>query len=57
MSRPIVVVGDLLLDRDVSGVVTRLSADAPVPILTEVSTVERAGGAGLAATLLAQDGA
>ncbi len=57
MSRPIVVVGDLLLDRDVSGVVSRLSADAPVPILTEMSTVERAGGAGLAATLLAHDGA
>jgi rfaE bifunctional protein kinase chain/domain len=57
VSRPIVVVGDLLLDRDVTGVVSRLSPDAPVPVLTHLSTVERAGGAGLAATLLARDGA
>jgi rfaE bifunctional protein kinase chain/domain len=56
VSGPIVVVGDLLLDRDVSGVVSRLSPDAPVPVLTEMSTVERPGGAGLAANLLARDG-
>lgn len=57
MNGPIVVIGDLLLDRDVRGVVSRLSPDAPVPVLTELSTMERPGGAGLAATLLAQDGA
>lgn len=56
MNGPIVVVGDLLLDRDVAGTVSRLSPDAPVPVLTELSTVERPGGAGLAATLLACDG-
>jgi rfaE bifunctional protein kinase chain/domain len=56
MKGPIVVVGDLLLDRDVRGVVNRLSSDAPVPVLTELFTVERPGGAGLAATLLAHDG-
>jgi len=36
--------------------VVRLSPDAPVPVLTETSTVERPGGAGLAAMLLARDG-
>ena len=56
MTGPIVVMGDLLLDRDVTGEVARLSPDAPVPVLTEMSTVERPGGAGLAATLLAHDG-
>jgi rfaE bifunctional protein kinase chain/domain len=53
---PVVVIGDLLLDRDVTGEVVRLSPDAPVPVLTETSTVERPGGAGLAAMLLARDG-
>ena len=56
MSGPVVVVGDALLDRDISGAVSRLSPDAPVPVLTEMSTVERPGGAGLAAMLLAHDG-
>ncbi|GAA1747363.1 bifunctional heptose 7-phosphate kinase/heptose 1-phosphate adenyltransferase [Luedemannella helvata] len=57
MSGPIVVVGDVLLDRDVTGVADRLCPDAPVPVLTELSSVERAGGAGLAASFLAHDGA
>jgi rfaE bifunctional protein kinase chain/domain len=54
---PIVVVGDLLLDRDVTGTADRLCPDAPVPVLTEQSTSARPGGAGLAATFLARDGA
>jgi D-beta-D-heptose 7-phosphate kinase/D-beta-D-heptose 1-phosphate adenosyltransferase len=52
----IVVVGDVLLDRDVTGVTDRLCPDAPVPVLTEMSRSQRPGGAGLAATLLAFDG-
>jgi rfaE bifunctional protein kinase chain/domain len=57
MSPTVVVVGDTLLDRDITGVADRLCPDAPVPVLTETSTVERAGGAGLAASFLAADGA
>jgi D-beta-D-heptose 7-phosphate kinase / D-beta-D-heptose 1-phosphate adenosyltransferase len=54
--RPLVVVGDVLLDRDVSGRVERLSPDAPVPVVDESATVSRPGGAGLAALLAASDG-
>jgi len=56
MSGPVVVVGDVLLDRDVDGTVDRLCPDAPVPVLAESTTVARPGGAGLAATFLARDG-
>jgi len=56
MSR-ITVVGDALLDCDVSGRADRLCPDAPVPVLTQTSSTERAGGAALAATMLALDGA
>jgi rfaE bifunctional protein nucleotidyltransferase chain/domain/rfaE bifunctional protein kinase chain/domain len=52
----IVVIGDALLDCDVDGAVDRLCPDAPVPVLTQRSAVERAGGAGLAAALAAADG-
>ncbi|MDQ3752586.1 MAG: PfkB family carbohydrate kinase [Actinomycetota bacterium] len=52
----IVVVGDALLDRDVEGVVDRLSPDAPVPVVDEAAQSVRPGGAGLAALLLADDG-
>jgi D-beta-D-heptose 7-phosphate kinase / D-beta-D-heptose 1-phosphate adenosyltransferase len=54
--RPLVVVGDLLLDRDVSGSVERLSPDAPVPVVDEAAVRSRPGGAGLAALLAAGDG-
>jgi D-beta-D-heptose 7-phosphate kinase / D-beta-D-heptose 1-phosphate adenosyltransferase len=54
--RPLVVVGDVLLDRDVSGSVERLSPDAPVPVVDEAATASRPGGAGLAALLAASDG-
>ena len=53
MSRRIVVVGDVLLDRDVDGRAERLCPDAPgAGPRAAPSTRERAGGAGLAATLL-----
>jgi D-beta-D-heptose 7-phosphate kinase/D-beta-D-heptose 1-phosphate adenosyltransferase len=56
MSAPLVIVGDLLLDRDIQGVADRLCPDAPAAVLTETASVARPGGAGLAACLLAQAG-
>jgi len=52
----VLVVGDVLLDRDIDGDVRRVCPDAPAPIVEIGSVSERAGGAGLAATLLARDG-
>ncbi|GAB2511721.1 PfkB family carbohydrate kinase [Paramicrobacterium agarici] len=51
----IVVVGDVLLDRDISGTSERLSPDAPVPVVDVRHATRRAGGAGLVATLLAHE--
>ncbi|MGY4642336.1 PfkB family carbohydrate kinase [Cellulomonas sp. URHB0016] len=57
-TRPhVVVVGDLLLDRDVDGHSERLCPDAPAPVLDVTATSESPGGAGLAALLCAADGA
>jgi D-beta-D-heptose 7-phosphate kinase / D-beta-D-heptose 1-phosphate adenosyltransferase len=56
VTRPFVVIGDALLDRDVDGRVGRLSPDAPVPVLDEADALARPGGAALAATLAAADG-
>jgi D-beta-D-heptose 7-phosphate kinase / D-beta-D-heptose 1-phosphate adenosyltransferase len=53
--RPLVVIGDVLLDRDVTGSVERLSPDAPVPVVDEAEVRSRPGGAGLAAVLAARD--
>jgi rfaE bifunctional protein nucleotidyltransferase chain/domain/rfaE bifunctional protein kinase chain/domain len=51
-TRPVVaVVGDVLLDRDVEGTVTRLCPDAPVPVVDVDVVRESPGGAGLAALL------
>ncbi|XAS72383.1 PfkB family carbohydrate kinase [Micrococcaceae bacterium Sec5.1] len=52
----VTVVGDLLLDVDINGTATRLSPDAPVPVVEVAHVRRRAGGAGLVATLLARDG-
>lgn len=52
----ITVVGDVLLDVDINGAATRLSPDAPVPVVDVGDIRRRAGGAGLVATVLAQDG-
>jgi len=57
MNGRLVVVGDVLLDRDVDGGVTRIAPDAPVPVLDETSARERPGGAGLAALIAARGGA
>lgn len=51
------MVGDVLLDRDVDGTAERLAADAPVPVVPDPVERRRPGGAGLAAALLAGDGA
>jgi len=59
VGRPVshlVVIGDVLLDRDLLGRVERLCPDAPAPVLDAERSVARAGGAGLAATLAAADG-
>ncbi|MEE2523541.1 PfkB family carbohydrate kinase [Pseudarthrobacter sp. J75] len=52
----IVVVGDVLLDVDVQGEATRLCPDAPVPVVDVARTRRRAGGAGLVARMLVEDG-
>jgi D-beta-D-heptose 7-phosphate kinase/D-beta-D-heptose 1-phosphate adenosyltransferase len=49
----VVVIGDVLLDRDIEGDVKRVCPDAPVPVVEVGRITERAGGAGLAATQLA----
>jgi rfaE bifunctional protein nucleotidyltransferase chain/domain/rfaE bifunctional protein kinase chain/domain len=48
-----VVVGDALLDVDLVGSSTRLAPDAPVPVIDDVDTRERPGGAALAAVIAA----
>ncbi|MHA7238418.1 PfkB family carbohydrate kinase [Arthrobacter sp. TMS1-12-1] len=52
----IVVVGDVLLDTDLSGGAGRLSPDAPVPVVDVDTVLRRAGGAGLVARMLHTDG-
>lgn len=52
----IVVVGDVLLDTDLSGGARRLSPDAPVPVVDVDAVERRAGGAGLVARMLQADG-
>jgi rfaE bifunctional protein nucleotidyltransferase chain/domain/rfaE bifunctional protein kinase chain/domain len=47
----LVVVGDLLLDREVVGTTTRLCPDAPAPVIDVERVDEGPGGAGLAAVL------
>jgi rfaE bifunctional protein nucleotidyltransferase chain/domain/rfaE bifunctional protein kinase chain/domain len=54
--KPLVIVGDVILDRDLDGRAERLSPDAPVPVVERVQEHTRPGGAGLAAYLAAQDG-
>lgn len=53
----ILVLGDVILDRDVHGNVARVAPDAPVPVVDVRQQDERPGGAGLVARLLAHTGA
>src|SRR5690348_5545450 len=50
---PLVVVGDALLDVDLVGKASRLTPDAPVPVVEDVDRRERPGGAALAAVIAA----
>lgn len=52
----LVIVGDSLLDIDIDGPAHRLSPDGPAPVIEVASTTSRAGGAALAARMLADDG-
>lgn len=54
MSKPLVIVGDSMLDVDIEGSATRLSPEAPVPVVDAERTWRRPGGAGLAAVLAAR---
>jgi rfaE bifunctional protein nucleotidyltransferase chain/domain len=56
MSEPLLIVGDSLLDRDVEGRSDRLCPDAPVPVVDQLGSHTRPGGAGLAALLAAATG-
>ncbi|NUP46302.1 MAG: D-glycero-beta-D-manno-heptose 1-phosphate adenylyltransferase [Catenulispora sp.] len=51
--RHLVVVGDVLLDQDTNGVVHRLSPEGPIPVVSGAVTLQRPGGAGLAAIMAA----
>lgn len=51
---PLVVVGDAMLDVDIEGSATRLSPEAPVPVVDVERSWQRPGGAGLAALLAAR---
>jgi D-beta-D-heptose 7-phosphate kinase/D-beta-D-heptose 1-phosphate adenosyltransferase len=53
----ILVIGDLLLDRYLSGTTSRISPEAPVPIVRVENTIERIGGAGNVAANAATLGA
>ena len=53
----ILVVGDLMLDRFVDGAVTRISPEAPVPVLSQSTSQQMPGGAANVACNLAQLGA
>ncbi len=52
--RPLVVLGDALLDVDIDGISERLCPDAPVPVVDIAREWPRPGGAGLAALLAAR---
>ncbi len=55
--RPILVVGDVMLDRFIVGTVTRISPEAPVPVVRFQSEHSRLGGAANVAHNLAALGA
>ncbi|MBO0822070.1 MAG: D-beta-D-heptose 1-phosphate adenosyltransferase, partial [Nocardiopsaceae bacterium] len=48
---PLVVLGDALLDRDITGHARRLCPDAPAPVVEQGRVRTRPGGAALAALL------
>jgi len=50
---PVLVVGDVMLDRHVHGQVRRISPEAPVPVVSLIGEVQTPGGAGNVAAGLA----
>lgn len=56
-STPVLVIGDLMLDRYIWGKVERISPEAPVPVVEVVKTEARLGGAGNVVRNLAAIGA
>jgi D-beta-D-heptose 7-phosphate kinase/D-beta-D-heptose 1-phosphate adenosyltransferase len=52
--KPLVIIGDSMLDVDVEGSANRLSPEAPVPVVEPERIWHRPGGAGLAAVLAAR---
>jgi len=52
----VTVVGDVLLDVDVRGTAERLSPDGAAPVVDVETRTQRAGGAGLVASMLLADG-
>ena len=52
----VVVIGDVVLDRDVLGTSDRLAPDAPVPVVEVAEVRETPGGAGLTALAAAASG-
>jgi rfaE bifunctional protein nucleotidyltransferase chain/domain len=54
VARPLVIVGDSMLDVDIEGSASRLSPEAPVPVVDAERMWHRPGGAGLAAVLAAR---
>ena len=55
-NRNVLVLGDVMLDRFIDGKVTRISPEAPVPILSQSTVRQMAGGAANVACNLAQLG-
>jgi D-beta-D-heptose 7-phosphate kinase/D-beta-D-heptose 1-phosphate adenosyltransferase len=53
---PLIVLGDSMLDIDIEGDASRLSPEAPVPVVDVTRQRRRPGGAGLAALLAARSG-
>ncbi len=56
LTAPLVVMGDVMLDIDKVGRSERLSPEAPVPVLRDLTEHRRPGGAALAALLAAHSG-
>jgi rfaE bifunctional protein nucleotidyltransferase chain/domain/rfaE bifunctional protein kinase chain/domain len=54
--KPLVIIGDALLDVDLVGQVSRVAPDAPVPVVADAVEHLRPGGAALAALMAASDG-
>lgn len=52
--KPLVIVGDVLLDVDIETGADRLVPDTPAPVLDERNRITRAGGAALAAAFAAE---